>query len=204
MAGLIPSFAKPGLSMRDMIFSNEYMRMIRFLLVHGDRHYWCPNLNSKFTPRKNQRCIANSVNGVKHLRELGAKLFEHTEYAEGLCSEHPLALHAWNVCRTGRHNLALDTTWEISSADPIYLGAVFDRDFFDWARRKQHEVNLTQTLPYLNSGCCCLTYKPLLEGKVADYPMPANDDPVFQNYDLQLLDRFVKTIGRKFCNGNEP
>ncbi len=56
-----------------------------------------------------------------------------------------------------------------------YAGVEFDTDFVHWLRKVQ-EKNPSDILPYLGGhGRSCLTYRPLLDGKLADYPIYEED-----------------------------
>lgn len=126
------------------------------------------------------------------------------DYAEGICSYKFLSLHAWNVLTSNRHATVVDLTWKIpkSVAKHVwYQGVAFTREFFDWVRNEQVQSSYRDTLPYLKSGSCCLTYKPLLEGKISDYPIKDGDREKAASM-LQGLFDSIMDINDTFDNRN--
>lgn len=163
----------------NILFSEAYLRLWTFLIAHGEKHNFCPNLDKNLpAKRMHGKCIMEAA--VQSELWLERKPIKHNilDYAEGLCSYKFLSLHAWNVLSSNRHSTVIDLTWEIPkniAKHVWYQGVIFSREFFDWIRNEQVQSGYKDTLPYLASGSCCLTYKPLLEGKISDYPIKDGD-----------------------------
>lgn len=163
----------------NILFSEAYLRLWTFLVAHGEKHNFCPKLDTGL-PRKRMhgKCIMEAATQSELWLERKPTDTKILDYAEGLCSYKFLSLHAWNVLSSNRHNHVIDLTWEIPKDIAKYVwyqGVVFSREFFNWVRNEQVQAGYKDTLPYLKTGSCCLTYKPLLEGKISEFPIKDGD-----------------------------
>lgn len=112
-------------------------------------------------------------NNIEHVKPTGLP-----KYTEGITDYCNNTLHAYLTLEGSRHNYVLDPTRELDKdaiENSIYIGVSFELEFLDWVQKAQYKNGLVDTLPYLNSGCCVLTYRPLLEGKISEFPIH-NDD----------------------------
>ena len=167
-----------GTTLGDIVTSESYLRIWTFIATHGERHHFDKKLDDRLGKKlMHGRCIQQALSDASHAPPPGRAF----GYVEGLCSRAFLSLHAWAVLQNSRHSLVVDRTWDLSGAPAEhirYYGVMFDPDFFEWIwhhQRINDGVNESVTLPYLNTGACCMTYRPLLEGKVAAYPIKDGD-----------------------------
>lgn len=178
-ARTIPKF-REGMTYRDIFLTTHYIRFWTFLHKYGERFHLCKKTNDATLEYKGEmgHCIHNSLMICKHYNEfLDERNINDTRihYVEGLSSERPLSLHAWNVRVDSRHARILDYTWTIEREDVWYQGIMFNTDFYKEINKRQYKENFRNTLPYLSTGASCLTYKPLVYGEIDGFRIKEDD-----------------------------
>lgn len=188
------SYQDCGLLLSDVFCSDDFLRMWTFLCTHGHSYTALNKFVKEQEVKHEGKCISWASTIVDYYNKehrLPDKYFPKMQYVEGVNTQEPLSLHAWAGMETQRHHLCFDITrpLELHLNHLIeYKGVPFDLEFFDWVREAQRKNGKVDTLPYLlGQGVSCLTYKPLLEGKVNQYPIKDGD----QEAAIQLLEPFV-------------
>lgn len=168
---------KPSKS--DIYFEPNFLRLWTFIFKYGNVRQLNPVTQAKIEAFNHGRCIGTSM-------ALQEYYFDNTDlhtlyassYVEGITNYAPINLHAWNNITSSRHEYAVEFTRDIDSEllkTARYAGVEFDIEFVHWLRKVQ-DKNPSDILPYLvNNGKCCLTYRPLLDGKLKDYPIYEED-----------------------------
>ena len=166
---------REGVTNRDIFLNSAFIKMWMFLYTYGERYYLSPNFQDKVKIINEGQCIRHSLARVKLCRELQSKkakfnkLVNH-HYVEGLTNYAPLSLHAWIGIETSRHLIAIEETRNIDNCDIWYQGVKFEKEFFDDVWNFQKKNDGKYSLPYLCTGYSVLTFEPLLNGNVKEYP----------------------------------
>lgn len=173
------AWRKKGTTYGAVLESESFLRLWTFIVTHGERFTFKKSLDATIGRKKmHGACIWQSLDQSSlWIRNKPTEL-KILDYAEGLSSFAFVTLHAWNVLQSSRHSFVIDATWEIPDDVKDYVwyqGVVFEREFFDWVRNEQTQNRYKHTLPYLKTGACCLTYQPLLEGRLDEYRIRDGD-----------------------------
>jgi hypothetical protein len=188
----------------------EFRQMWAFLHAHGERFIFDRKLDTSMGKKEmHGKCIMEAhVNRLVWQEKAPDSLKERMlkMYAEGLSSVSPTCLHAWNVLHSTRHAKVFDRTWEVDAdieeKDVWYQGVLFDEELFEWVRFKQRAEGFQSTAPYLTEGCCVLTYKPLLDGTFADYPMRDEDYEASFESLVKFIDASMRVGEIQYANRN--
>ena len=166
------------LKSKDIFFSRGFIKLWALIYKHGERMTLNNVIQEAIEPVNQGRCIMHSRHNVINNASLLRNQYRDYHYCEGITNQSCLSLHAWNAMSNTRHYIAIEETRGfLLDLIPLswYQGIVFDIDFLDWCRTVQHKNKGKDTMPYLSSGYSCLTYKPLLDGKLAQYRMDVED-----------------------------
>lgn len=182
-----PFLIDKRLSIRDLLYTSGFIRLWAFIHKYGERYVVTSSVENSIKPMRHPdnvgRCIFTARQYSDECNEIIDKNKNRPsyEYVEGFLTYSPFTLHAWCGARSPRHNNLLDFSREpkLISSDFSGYGVSFDKEFFYELRRIQ-EKNPSDILPYIRgyqrpNGMSCLTYRPLLEGKVKAYPLTGDD-----------------------------
>ena len=172
-----------------------YLEFVTFISLYSEKSKLTP-IQLTITEPSEGYCISVSKLWTEvfqeGLRELPDNFFNTVEsvsfkgqpsYTEGVTLLEPCILHAWLTIENNRHTYAIDPTRKFKQDEldlETYYGVPFELEFLEDIRSRQIKNNFVDTLPYLrcnNNGISCsvLTYKPLIQGKLAEYPIYKSD-----------------------------